>query len=599
MADKLVGQNYTPLDHVAKVTGRARYAEDFRADGMLFCKLLISPMPHARVRSIDTSAAMAMPGVRAILTADDLPDLNGAERALTNEPFYAGEPIAAVAAVDELTAAEAIERITVDLEPLPFVTNAIDALRPDGPSAREQGNVWGPPPPAGGGGPPQPVPVQTVRWTGEQFAEAAEGRLPMGEPVEQWAYGDLEAGFKDAALVLDETMLVQSTGHHPMETRSAMAYWQNGKLYLHASTQSVQRTVENVARWVGIEPSDLVLICEYTGGGFGSKGGGAVSMAIPALLSRKANAPVMMRISREEESYIGRTRTNMTGRVKMGLRKDGRITALDLYIVQDSAAYGPMGDFRSAANAASLIYQPLAMRVARDQRAHQYASALAAAVARSDAGRWPRRTGADEGGEAARSRPGRHPPDQRARGQGALRRAASERQPGARHERVREGGARSRPRALQVGRAQGARRQAQRRESARHRRHRRPARRRLDRLRRPDDDSSGRKALRADRRRESRHALDAGPGARRRRHPRDAVGEGRGDLGRHEQGASLQLSLRRQPDHACDDAGEPRGRHGRQAEAAGDRGAGLSAARPTTTSSATSGCTGAAIRRAG
>ena len=109
MADKLVGQNYVPLDHVAKVTGRARYAEDFRADGMLFCKLLLSPMPHARVRCIDTSAALALPGVKAILTADDLPDLDGVERALTNEPFYAGEPIAAVAAVDELTAAEAIE----------------------------------------------------------------------------------------------------------------------------------------------------------------------------------------------------------------------------------------------------------------------------------------------------------------------------------------------------------------------------------------------------------------------------------------------------------------------------------------------------------
>ena len=362
MADKLVGQNYTPLDHVAKVTGRARYAEDFRADGMLFCKLLMSPMPHARVRSIDTSAALQMPGVKAILTADELPDLNGAERALTNEPFYAGEPIVAVAAVDELTAAEAIERIEVDFEPLPFVTNALDALRPNGSSARVQGNVWGPPPPAGGQGPPQQAPVQTVRWTDEQFAEAAEGRLPIGEPVEEWAYGDLDAGFKEAAVVLDETMVIQSTGHHPMETRSAMAYWQNGKLYLHASTQSVQRTQENVARWVGIEPSDVVLICEYTGGGFGSKGGGAVSMAIPALLSRKANAPVMMRISREEESYIGRTRTNMTGRVKMGVRKDGRITALDIYIVQDSGAYGPMGDHRSAGNAASLIYQPVAMR---------------------------------------------------------------------------------------------------------------------------------------------------------------------------------------------------------------------------------------------
>src|SRR5215510_7045420 len=114
---KLIGQNYTPLDLVAKVTGRAKYAEDFRADGMLFAKLLVSPMPHARVRGIDTSAALAMPGVRAILTADDLPMLpNNAERALTSEPLYAGEPILAVAAVDEETAAEAIEHIEVDLE---------------------------------------------------------------------------------------------------------------------------------------------------------------------------------------------------------------------------------------------------------------------------------------------------------------------------------------------------------------------------------------------------------------------------------------------------------------------------------------------------
>ena len=86
MADtKLIGQNYTPNDLVAKVTGRARYAEDFRAEGMLFAKLLLSPMPHARVRNIDASAALAMPGVKAILTADDLPDLGpNVERALTD-----------------------------------------------------------------------------------------------------------------------------------------------------------------------------------------------------------------------------------------------------------------------------------------------------------------------------------------------------------------------------------------------------------------------------------------------------------------------------------------------------------------------------------
>jgi CO/xanthine dehydrogenase Mo-binding subunit len=363
-SETLVGANYTPLDHRAKVTGQAKWAEDFRADGMLFCKLLLSPMPHARVRRIDASAALAMPGVKAVLTADDVPDQNGAEKALTNEPLYMGAPILAVAAVDELTAAEAVERIVVDLEALPFVVDPLDSLRPNSPNARLDGNAWGappPPPPPGTQGPPPAPAPQVVKWTEEDFAKAGSGQLPMGKPTEEWSYGDLDAGFKSAVLVLDETFVVQSTTHHPMETRTAMAYWQNGKAYVHVSTQSVAFTVPNLARWIGIPQSQLVLISEYCGGGFGSKGVGAVSMAIPALLSKKASAPVMMRITREEETYIGRARTNMTGRAKMGFAKDGRILALDLFIVQDSGPYS-MGDHRSAANAASLIYQPGAMR---------------------------------------------------------------------------------------------------------------------------------------------------------------------------------------------------------------------------------------------
>jgi xanthine dehydrogenase molybdenum-binding subunit len=359
---KLIGQDYTTPDLVAKVTGRAKYAEDYRADGMLFCKLLLSPMPHARVTGIDTSAALAMPGVKAILTADDLPDLRGAERALTNEPLYQGEPILAVAAVDELTAAEAIERIDVHLEPLPFVVDPVESLRPTGANGRREGNVWFPAPPAAPGTPPQRPTIQTLKWTAEDFAEAGPTALPMAKAPEEWSYGDLDAGFRDAALVVDETFVVQSTSHQPMETRSAMAYWQNGKLYLHGSTQSVARTVDPLAAWVGVEASQVVVISEYCGGGFGSKGAGAVSMAIPALLSKKANAPVMMRISREEELYIGRGRTGMIGRAKAGFRQDGRITALDLFIVEDNGPYGPMGDHRSAGNAASLIWQPLAMR---------------------------------------------------------------------------------------------------------------------------------------------------------------------------------------------------------------------------------------------
>ncbi len=360
---KLIGRDYTTPDLVAKVTGRARYAEDYRADGMLFAKLLLSPMPHARVRRIDTRAALAMPGVKAILTADDLPDLRGAERALTNEPLYQGEPILAIAAIDELTATEAIERIVLDLEPLPFVVDPVESLRPKGANARLEGNVWVTPRPAPGATPQQARPqIRTLKWTERDFAAAPEGGLPMGEAPDEWSYGDLEAGFKNAAVVVDETFVVQSTGHQPMETRSAMAYWQNGKLYLHGSTQSVARTLDPLAGWLGIDASNIVLISEYTGGGFGSKGSGAVSMVVPALLSKKSGAPVMMRISREEEHYIGRARTGMVGRAKAGFSKEGRLTALDLFIVEDNGSYGPVGDYRSAANAASLIWQPLAMR---------------------------------------------------------------------------------------------------------------------------------------------------------------------------------------------------------------------------------------------
>jgi len=123
---KLIGKNYATADLLAKVTGRSKNAEDYRAEGMLFCKLLVSPLPHARAKRIDAREALAMPGVRAILTADDLPAPadtltdNGTvikaskwgERGLTMEPVYQGEPILAVAAVDELAAAEAIEKFT-------------------------------------------------------------------------------------------------------------------------------------------------------------------------------------------------------------------------------------------------------------------------------------------------------------------------------------------------------------------------------------------------------------------------------------------------------------------------------------------------------
>ena len=376
MADtKLVGQNYVTPDMVAKVTGRAKYAEDFRADGMLFARQLLSPMPHARVRGIDASAALAMPGVKAILTADDLPRPTGGvtdlgvevaidphnERALTNEPMYEGDPILAVAAVDEVTAAEAIEKIVVDLELLPFVIDPLTALRPGGASARTDGNVWLRKP-GDAGGPFAPMSIGEIKWTAADFAAAQDGQMPIGRPGDEWAYGDVEAGFANAALVLDETFATPNTSHQTLEPRTSMAYWQNGKLYMHCSTQSTVQTIAAVARLTGVDAADVIVVSEYTGGGFGSKITSDVSVAITALLAKKANAPVMLRVSRDDEHYMGGARPAMVGRARAGFAKDGKLTALDLFAVSDNGPYEAQGDAAIAGLITSLLYQPPAMR---------------------------------------------------------------------------------------------------------------------------------------------------------------------------------------------------------------------------------------------
>src|SRR5436190_2024050 len=294
MANKLIGQNYVTPDLVAKVTGQAKYAEDFRADGMLFAKLLLSPYPHARVKKIDASKALAMPGVKGILTADELP------------------------------------------APADVVTDLGQRIAP----------------PA----------MEELKWTAAEFADYDQGKLPMGKTPDEWSYGDVEAGFKNAALVLDESFVTPNTSHQTLEPRTAMAYWQNGKLYIHCSTQSVVQTVGSMSRWLHLDQKDIVVISAYTGGGFGSKATGTITAIIPALLSKKLNAPVMMRIDRETEHYNGGARPAMHGRLKVGFAKDGRITALDMFVVNENGPYEPVGDTGQSGRQVSLLYQPLAMR---------------------------------------------------------------------------------------------------------------------------------------------------------------------------------------------------------------------------------------------
>jgi len=349
---ELIGKDFTPPDIEGKVTGRARYAEDFRRDGMLFCRLLLSPMPHARVRSVDASEALAMPGVVEVLLPDDVPEQPGAaNNILTYEPHFVGEPILAVAAVDEKAAYDAIQAIRLDLEPLEFCTDPLESLRPGGPNARTDGNVFLP-----------QEGIREVKWTEADFAAAGD-HLPTGEPTDEWSYGDIEAGFSRSALVLDESFVTASTSHHSMEPRSAMAYWENGKCYLHGSAQSQSLTLPGMAQYIGVDPENLVFIAEYCGGGFGSKGSAYPLMSIPAHMSRKVGGrPVMMRVSRAEEYFLGSARTGFQGRLKMGFRGDGRLLAVDLYIVQENGPNQGFDDLEAAAAAVSLVYTPEAMR---------------------------------------------------------------------------------------------------------------------------------------------------------------------------------------------------------------------------------------------
>ena len=134
---KHIGKDFIPHDVLAKVTGQAKYSEDFRADGMLFCRLLTSPRPHARVKNIDATEALKMEGVLGMLTASDIPaGPPGFAPSLSNEPMYVGEPILAVAALSEQAAEDAIEKIKIDYEPLPFTFDPLESLFPGGKDAR-------------------------------------------------------------------------------------------------------------------------------------------------------------------------------------------------------------------------------------------------------------------------------------------------------------------------------------------------------------------------------------------------------------------------------------------------------------------------------
>ncbi|MBT8146389.1 MAG: xanthine dehydrogenase family protein molybdopterin-binding subunit [Gammaproteobacteria bacterium] len=360
-----IGKDFLPPDVPGKVTGEIKYAEDHKREGMVFARILTSPMPSGRVVNIDASEALRMDGVIGIFTADDLPPVPPpGNPALASEYVtFVGQPILAVAAVTEEIAETAISRIRVDFERRDFVVDPLTSLTPGGPNAYPEGNVLvrtreeGPE-----GSPIIGAEIRDIKWPQSAIDAIREGREPAGgEFTQEWAFGDIDSGFAEAAHIIEEPFVTMGYPHHSLEARTCMAYWENGKCFFAGSSQSQSANDNGLARMLNIDPGDLVFINEATGGGFGSKIGPYPYMAITSNFARMLNRPVQTRITREQEFYIGSARSGMQGWIKVGVKADGKVSAVDLVIVNDGGATGG-GSGNSSAQHVTIAYQPESMR---------------------------------------------------------------------------------------------------------------------------------------------------------------------------------------------------------------------------------------------
>ncbi|MBS1163422.1 MAG: hcrA, partial [Burkholderiaceae bacterium] len=310
-----VGVRQPLIDGVEKVTGRALYTADLPARHALIGAILRSPLPHARIRGIDTRAARSMPGVRAVITGEDCEVPYGVIPIACNEfPLargrvrYRGEPVAAVAAVDEPTARAALAAIVLDLDPLPAVFDAASALA--------AGAVL--------------------------LHEDKPGNLER--EVEQ-TFGDVEAGFAAAALVREERFRYAEVTHAMMEPNAALAEWDAARerLTLHSVTQVPYYVHLALARCLQLDESQIRVVKPFVGGGFGHRTETLNFEIIASLLARAAAGTVKLELSREETFLTHRGRPETDVRLKIGLTGEGKITAIDCEVIQRGGAYAGYG----------------------------------------------------------------------------------------------------------------------------------------------------------------------------------------------------------------------------------------------------------------
>jgi 4-hydroxybenzoyl-CoA reductase subunit alpha len=311
----VVGKPFRKVDARAKCTGQTKFADDIVLPRMLYCKILRTHLPHALIKSIDTSKAVALPGVIAVITGKDLPISYGIlpvsqdEQALCIEKVrFIGDPVAAVAAIDEDTAFDAMNLIEVEYEPLNTISSIEEAILIDEPRIHEYGDV---------------------------------GNIHKKVSLE---FGNVEEGFAEADLIREDTFFYEGNTHLPMEQHAAVGNFDpDNKLTLWSSTQTPHYVHRALAKVLELPASHIRVIATPNGGGFGGKSDPFNHEVVVCKLSIMTGRPVKVTLTREEVFYCHRGRHPVLMHVKTGVKKDGAITGMHFQSFLDGGAYGSYG----------------------------------------------------------------------------------------------------------------------------------------------------------------------------------------------------------------------------------------------------------------
>ena len=340
----VLGKRVTRVDALEKVTGAAQYGGDVHLPGMLHGKFVRSAHPHAKILNIDTSEAEKLPGVRAIVTQEDVE--SGRRVFATDKVLYLGEPIAAVAATDPDIAEEAADLIKIDYEVLPAVQDVMEAIEPDAPRLHSDDTKDGPA-------------RRTIRADlrklerdkseEDHSAEIAELNAQL-EATEDDVYynisaethsaaGDVEQGFAESDLVVEDTYVIPRVHQTYMEPHVSVADVEStGKVTVWASTQGPFAIRSGIAGTLGIPLNQINVVATTMGGGFGGRFGVALTHVPAVLLSQKTGRPVKIQMTREEEFTDGRPAPGCVIKLKTGVKNDGTILAREGLAFWDSGS---------------------------------------------------------------------------------------------------------------------------------------------------------------------------------------------------------------------------------------------------------------------